>query len=204
MTPNPNGTSSPDAGAQCRRCGTCCRKGGPALHLPDAQRVRTGAIEPSALLTLRAGERVRDNVCGGIITVDTDVIKIRSRPDTVVCRFFDEARSTCRIYDHRPLECRALQCWDTAGIERVYAVNRLTRRDLFGEIPWLWELIEAHQDRCHPGRLTSGIDPGELSEMVAYDAHLRRLTAERTSVRADWLPLIFGRPLQEIRGRAGP
>ena len=199
MTPDSKETSSPDAGSQCRRCGTCCRKGGPALHYPDAQRVRTGAIEPSALVTLREGERVHDNVHGGIITVDTDVIKIQSRPDGLVCGFFDEARSACRIYDHRPLECRALRCWDTAEIERIYAVDRLTRRDLFGEISWLWELIETHQERCHPGRLTSDIDAGELSEIIAYDAHLRRLTAERTRVHVDWLPLIFGRPLPEIR-----
>ncbi len=53
-----------------------------------------------------------------------------------------------RIYNDRPLECRALKCWDTRELEQIYAAKRLTRRDLISNVKGLWDLIEDHQVRC--------------------------------------------------------
>ena len=47
---------------ECRRCGTCCEKGGPALHGEDRPLVDRGQVPARCLFTIRAGEPVRDDM----------------------------------------------------------------------------------------------------------------------------------------------
>lgn len=61
----------------CRRCGTCCEKGGPSLHLADKPLVVDGQIPARCLFTLRKGERVRDNVAGTLVPLEREIVKIR-------------------------------------------------------------------------------------------------------------------------------
>ncbi len=138
------------AGARCRRCGICCRKGGPGLHLEDRALVETGRIPLEQLYTIRAGETVYDNVQEKLHRTSRDIIKIKSRPDRSECVWMNPAGNGCDHYDDRPLECRVLDCRDTHEIEAVYARKRLVRENLVGEIQGLWNLIRDHQDRCDP------------------------------------------------------
>lgn len=190
----------------CRRCGTCCRKGGPTLHLEDRRLLDEGILPPAHLFTIRAGEPAHDNVRGGIHPVEEDLIKIRGAGDTWTCIYLDEALNGCRSYENRPLECRALKCWDTAEIEAVYGRDRLTRRMLLSGAGRLWELIEDHQARCGYREIAAlldgvrGRDPAAvraLREMVLYDIHLRVLAAERGLVPMEMTAFLFGRPLVE-------
>ncbi|WP_373500672.1 YkgJ family cysteine cluster protein [Desulfococcus sp.] len=190
----------------CRRCGTCCRKGGPSLHLEDRRLVDEGILPPAHLFTIRGGEPAHDNIRGGIHPVDGDLIKIRGAGDAWTCIYYDEVLKGCRIYENRPLECRVLKCWDTTEIEAVCLRDRLTRKMLLGGAEGLWELIEDHQARCGYNdlpNLLAGVrdrDPAavqELREKVLYDIHLRVLVVERGLVAMEMTGFLFGRPLVE-------
>ena len=82
---------------QCRQCGTCCRKGGPALHKEDAPLLTDGVLQLQDLCTFRAGELVRDNSNDHVVPLPEEIVKIAapygSRPDVWTCRFLMEDRS---------------------------------------------------------------------------------------------------------------
>lgn len=196
---------SNDSANPCRRCGTCCEKGGPSLHQEDRPLVDNGQIPVRYLFTIRRGELARDNVKGILAPLSEEIIKIKGQPGRWTCLFYDEKTRGCGIYDHRPLECRALNCRDTRRIEQVYAAARLTRRDLLSGVDGLWDLVDDHEQRCSYDRLKSLVCAGDrdghpkqegaLLEVIRYDAHIRRLTAERGGMDDQMLDFIFGRPL---------
>lgn len=192
----------------CRRCGTCCRRGGPALHREDKELVAAGHLPLTDLYTIRAGEPVRDDVAGGLLTAaDTDIVKIREAPGSRACTFLDPGRNGCVIYRWRPLECRVLRCWDTAAIERCYRRGRLVRADLIGHIEGLRDLVAEHDRRCDARRLVAlarrrrGGDARaevELAGMIRYDEALREGLVERGRVPAAMLDFLLGRPLKVV------
>lgn len=192
----------------CQRCGTCCRKGGPALHVEDRDLVLQGVIHTRHLYTIRRGEFARDPVRGELIRVDGDIIKIKGRDGSWACRFLDEGANACRIYENRPVECRHLECRDTSHFEQVYRLGRLSRKDLLADVQGLWELIEDHERRCdydrirrlpecQPGSGAAGVER-ELAEMGRYDAELRRLMAARGGLEPEMLDFLLGRPVETV------
>jgi Fe-S-cluster containining protein len=201
---------NPSAITECKRCGICCDKGGPAFHIEDRTLVDSGLIPAGRLVTLRRGEIVNDSIKGSLLPLESEMIKIKGLGLSWTCVFFDKAGSACRIYEHRPLECRILKCWDTRDIEAVYSQGRLTRKDILSGIPALWSLIADHDRRCSHVELrklldskTGGADAEKtIREMVAYDRSIRTLVVEKAGVEPDMLDFIFGRPLQEaVRAR---
>jgi Fe-S-cluster containining protein len=191
----------------CLRCGTCCKKGGPGLHQEDRELVESGKIQASALFTLRAGELARDNVNGLVLPLADEMIKIKGTRGRWTCLFFDEPSKGCEIYEHRPLECRALNCRDTSAIEQIYAHARLTRKDLLAKTGSLWELIDDHESRCSYRNIKRLVDhgtangrlmrEGQILEIMRYDAHLRQLTIKRAGMAEGMLDFLFGRPLSD-------
>lgn len=175
--------------------------------------VEKGVIPSKYLYTIRKGELAHDNVKGCLMPVDSDIIKIKGKEDSWTCIFFDESAKGCTIYDHRPLECRALKCWDTHELEQIYAKTRLTRKDLIAEVKGLWDLIKDHQRRCDFTKIQRLIeDPSgakrnqarrKLLEIVRYDAEIRKLVVSRGGLDADLLDFLFGRPLTKILGNYG-
>jgi Fe-S-cluster containining protein len=203
---------SPARRSSCLRCGSCCRKGGPALHLEDRDLVIQGVIHTRHLYTIRKGEFARDPVRGELIRVDADIIKVKGLGASWTCRYFDENANACRIYEDRPLECRHLECWDTSRFEQVYRNSRLSRKDLLAGIQGLWELIEDHERRCdydrirrlpacQPGSGAAGVER-ELAEMGRYDAELRRLMAAQGGLEPEMLDFLLGRPVAVVLRRA--
>ena len=195
----------------CRRCGSCCRRGGPALHHQDRSLVDEGRIPADRLYTIRPGERVRDNVrADRLMAASQDIVKIRSRPGGRACIYLDGRANACTIYDHRPLECRVLDCRDTTAIEAVYRIQRLSRQDLLGDVAGLWDLVIEHEQRCSAARIVTLADdwrrdPGgrlsseqQLLEMVGYDRTLRQLLVEKGRMAAGLLDFVFGRPLTVV------
>lgn len=190
----------------CRRCGACCRKGGPALHREDRSLVETGAIPLVGLFTIRRGEPVEDPIAGRRIEAPAEIIKIKGCDGTWSCRYWDGRRRRCRIYADRPLECRLLECWNTAPFERAYAQGRLTRRELLSGIAGLWDLVAEHERRCGIAaamRLLAAGAPGgpegrELARRVAYDRELRRLAVARGGIAPETTDFLFGRPLEKL------
>jgi Fe-S-cluster containining protein len=202
-----NPAAPTEAGNGCRRCGTCCRKGGPALHTEDVELVRSGVIGLESLFTIRAGERVHDNVRDRVVSLQNEIVKIKGIGGSWTCLFYDSDTAGCRIYRQRPLECRALACWDPAELEHIYQQDRITREDLIGSIRGLWDLVQAHESRCSQEKLAGMIsklkiplDPFltvAIRECIGYDHHLRQLTVEKSGIAPALLDFLFGRPLQE-------
>ena len=192
---------------ECQRCGTCCRAGGPALHLEDRALVQSGKVPLKDLYTIRAGELARDNVQGTLQPVTSELIKIKGVRRTWTCCYYDPESKGCTIYEDRPLECRVLNCRDTAAIEAIYDQQRLTRKDLLDAVPNLWDLVEEHEKKCSyrvlaelAARLKKGSDQDtvdNLVEMVGYDLHLRELITEKGRPDPALLDFLFGRPLTD-------
>ena len=171
--------------------------------------IDSGLIPAKHLYTLRKGELVNDSIKGCLLPLESEMIKTKGRNRAWTCVFFDKTGPACRIYEHRPLECRILKCWDTRDIEAAYSQNRLMRKDLLSGIPALWSLIEDHDQRCSHVTVRKLLDSKSggaaaikaFQEMVEYDRSIRVLVVEKAGVEADMLDFIFGRPLSEaIRG----
>jgi len=193
--------------AECRRCGTCCKKGGPCFHLEDKILIEKGIILSKYLYTVREHELCYDNIRGSVLPVASDIIKIKGQKDSLACIFLNEKENECTIYDNRPLECRALKCWDTREIEKIYSKNRLTRKDLLSNVEGLWDLVEDHQKQCSYEKLTLFIDilkKGQkdkalkgILDIIKYDAQIRELVVQKGGLDPEMTDFIFGRPITE-------
>jgi Fe-S-cluster containining protein len=192
---------------ECRRCGTCCQKGGPALHIADQALVESGKIALKHLLTIRQGEPAYDNVSGTIAPAVTDIIKVNTcRNRASQCVFYDPRLKQCRIYETRPAECQALNCRDTRKIERIYSTQRLTRRHLLSKVEGLWDLVRDHQERCDYGfiselaaQIRQGLKPEQAQQqllaLIHYDEALRETTVAHAGHTSEMLEFLFGRSL---------
>ena len=193
--------------SECMRCGTCCKKGGPAFHHADKILIEEGLIHSKYLYTIRKGELAYDNIKQCLEPVSSDVIKIKGKNKSLTCIFFNEPQSACTIYENRPIECRALKCWDTKALEDLYAKKRLTRKDLISEIEGLWGLIKAHQERCNYQTIrklvnTINSDSGgearqKLTEIIQFDIEIRKLVVSWGDLDMEMLDFLFGRPLKQ-------
>jgi Fe-S-cluster containining protein len=189
---------------ECIRCGTCCKKGGPSFHLADKHLIDKGLILSKYLFTIRKGELIYDNVREELLPLSSELIKIKGKKDSRTCIFFNESEKKCEIYKNRPVECKALKCWDTREIERIYSKNRLTRKDLFIDIDGLWELVEDHQSRCSYEKIKTILQKQETSknaiqkeilEIIRYDNQIRHLVVKKGGMDSGILDFLFGRSL---------
>jgi len=200
MTPPPHSPS-------CRRCGQCCLKGGPALHLEDLPLIVAGVLKRAHLVTLRVGEPVHENVAGKVAELDSEIVKIAGSGVGFACRFHDREGKACLIHENRPSECRALFCEDTSGIEALYARDRLTRADIMDTGGGLWELVAFH-DQAFPAAMAAALarqaSDGRrraletLGELVEAEQSFRRAFLERTGATPEELDFYFGRSLARI------
>jgi Fe-S-cluster containining protein len=192
--------------AECRRCGTCCEKGGPTFHAQDEQLVESGAIPLRLLVTIRKGEVVREPEENRLVRSDGEMIKLKGVGTGWCCILFDASENRCTEYDRRPAECRAMACWDTAEVRKVMETPRLCRRDLLGRVEGLWDLIEDHERRCSVLQVAALAESirgggqtaaGDLIPMLAYDRALRELLMER-GTDPEHLDFLLGRPLDRL------
>lgn len=192
---------------ECKRCGTCCKKGGPSFHVGDRALIEDGLIPAKYLYTIREGEPVRDNISEKVVYAASDIIKIKGRKNGWTCFYYDETGKKCSVYESRPLECRLLNCGDTREIEKVFGKNLLTRKDVIGTVEGLWDLVTEHELRCSyktigklinkKGKIKKGLLSEEVSELVEYDKIIRELVVKKGELDPDLLDFLFGRPLSE-------
>ena len=187
----------------CRRCGTCCRKGGPSFHLEDKHLIDEGKIPAKYLFTIRRGEPVHENIHGRVAPVATDLIKIKGKPGGWACVFLEEESNRCGIYADRPAECRTLKCWDPQDIIGMYRQRRLSRQDLLQGVSALWEWVAAHEARCSYGivfELAAAIRSGtpnahdQLIEIIAFDREIRSMAIREGKLDENLIEFLFGRP----------
>ena len=192
---------------ECQRCGTCCQKGGPALHLSDKALIDEGIIPANCLYTLRKGELARDPFSEKLTELNSELIKIRGQSDKWTCTYFETESSQCRIYSHRPVECRALQCWDTAEFVKTYKGEHLTRQHLLEDMAGLWDVIVDHEERCAYTKIKQWVSRlvgnkqqvamQSIIEAVRYDKEIRNLVVEKGNLDPEMTDFLFGRPLTQ-------
>ncbi len=191
---------------RCTCCGTCCRNGPPGLHPEDSPLYFEGVLQREHLLTLRRGERVRDNVAGAVVVLQREMIRIKSRSDSLACMLL-KSENHCPIYERRPAQCRALACWDTDELKRVYRQQSLSRSDLISPHSALAGIIGEHEQGCSPDRLRQLVQQvrekgdreglQEIGLMLSRDREFRRYLRDRAGAEGA-LEFILGRSLEAI------
>jgi Fe-S-cluster containining protein len=179
-------------------------KGGPTLHEEDAILFAKGILKRSHVYTLRKSEVVR-NIDDTLVALEQEIIKIKAQGEAWTCIFYDDDQSGCGIYEHRPLECRALKCWDLRGFKEVMARRCLQRRDLIKPDDAILEIIGAHEQRCAYDTLEltvrrlGGPDHekavGNILELLQFDHYMRPFLTEKLKLDPDATDFFFGRPL---------
>lgn len=187
---------------RCIRCGACCLKSSPGLHWGDLPVFDEGGIGASSLVTIRRGEVVRDTVKGGIAVVEEEMVKFREHKDGG-CVFYEKEGERCTVYNRRPLECKALQCWDTAQFMEVYQEPKAIRKDLVSE-GVLLGLIEKHDEKCSYAALheyvraiqgTGEVAIESIIDLMRFDYELRPFVADKLGIPMEEMEFYFGRPL---------
>lgn len=193
----------------CRRCGECCRLGGPALHAGDLDLFTLGVLGPQDCVTLRPGEMVHDQPAGRALPLVGEVVKLKEAMGP--CRFLrlDDAEdvplAACAIHADRPRECRAQDCRDPSAVLEMYERDRLDRAAVIRALglgEGALKLVLAYETRFGLAQLqpelASEADPQRVGLLVAQDAEFRRLAVARAGIPPEALEFLFGRPLAVI------
>ena len=173
--------------------------------MPDTSLVYDGFIERGNLYTIRLGELVRDNIRGELIVTDKEIIKIKEKENGPGCIYYDEKEKACTIYEYRPIQCKALACWDESEFMRVYARPKMDRRDIIRDKTVLG-LMNEHQKRCSYSELDECVRQieqkgeeavGRILEALRFDHHIRAFTSKKLGIDLNEMDFLFGRPLTE-------
>ncbi len=199
---------------ECDRCGTCCAKGGPALHYEDLALLQNKRLNPEHLITIRKGEPVFSLGADNPGPAQSEIIKIKGSGIEWTCFFHEEQNSSCAIYEHRPLECSLLKCWDTADLEKVAGEKLLSRYDIMAPHDPVLPFIEKHDTKCSLETLPlllSGLNSEDsrqqaltyLAILVNNDLAIRAQAFEEFHFSLDLELFFFGRPLFKILDQLG-
>lgn len=193
----------------CKRCGTCCRQGGPALHGPDLDLIQAGLLRLDDLITVRTGELAFQPLASQPEPVSHEFLKLRGQNGTWCCAFYDETSKGCLRYAHRPMACGLLDCTNTGPLLALAGQDLLTRFDCLTPDDPLLPLVREHEQLCPcPDLQTISQELGQgetdaallagLEAAVNADLAFRsRVTAGHRLSLAQEL-FYFGRPLFQL------
>ncbi len=192
---------------ECIRCGECCEKSSPTLVREDLRLFQDNILDWTDVYTLRRGEKASSPRDQEVIELEEERIKIREHPKTTTCLFYATSPNRCLIYEDRPQQCRLQLCWLDEE-ERTAATGPfLSRRDLFGELPELWKLLDAHENRCAFRELSATLQAllaqeeeasKKLFEMLHFDHYLRQMLLREWKVQPAAVEFLLGRPLGQM------
>ena len=192
--------------SSCKKCGNCCRQGGPALHEKDLSLVREGKLQIRSLITIRKGELTENPVAGAIQPAGVELVKIVGTGRRWDCCFYDEKKG-CTIYDNRPLACVLLKCWDTEDILNIVEKETLSRFDILASDDPLVPVIREHQRICplpdllyirNNGSRLPGRMKKELEKLVRDDLRFRTRVIRDFDLKLSEELFYFGRPLFQL------
>jgi Fe-S-cluster containining protein len=190
----------------CIRCGTCCTRSSPTLLDEDMALFVKDVLKPVHVITIRVGEPAYSNRTEKAEPAAREMIKIREKPDTKTCIFYQDLAKTCAIYESRPAQCKAQECWNPENAEALEERDSLKRQDLLEQTGSLWEIIKRHEERCSHSEFgramtrlaaTKGQTVEEVLDIVSYDHHVREFVAEKFQLDPKTMDFFFGRPLSE-------
>jgi Fe-S-cluster containining protein len=200
MTKNGNKTRD-----HCIRCGECCLASSPTLQMADVSLVCDGLIKRGNIYTIRVGELVRDNIKGELKVTDKEILKIREKENGRGCMYYGEEKKACTIYEYRPIQCRALACWDESEFMRVYVRPKLSRTDVISDRNLL-RLMAEHDKKCSYMELENCVGQIEkegekavksILELLKFDYKIRLLISERLGIDSVEMDFLLGRPFTE-------
>jgi Fe-S-cluster containining protein len=188
----------------CKKCGNCCRKGGPALHSQDLPLIQSGKIPVSALITIRKGELAHNPLTGKVQPVAVELVKIIGAGRQWDCCYYDETDG-CTIYDHRPHACRILRCWDTDEILALVEKDTLSRFDILAADDPLIPVIREHERICPcdgledvlAGRISETLQK-DLEKRVRDDIRFRSRIIADYDLKLSMELFCFGRPFFQL------
>ncbi|MBW1636487.1 MAG: YkgJ family cysteine cluster protein [Deltaproteobacteria bacterium] len=190
----------------CRKCGNCCRQGGPSLHDADLGLVRTGKIPISSLIAIRKGELTENPLVRGVHPVGVELVKIVGTGREWDCCYYD-VKWGCTIYEYRPLACVLLKCWDTGEILDIVEKETLSRLDILDSKHPLVPVIQEHERifplpdlmeiRGNRGRLSYQLEK-ELEKLVRGDLRFRTRVIRDFDLKLSEELFYFGRPLFQL------
>ena len=199
---------------ECDRCGTCCIKGGPALHYEDMNLLQSNILNQEHLITIRKGEPVFSPGAEKPEPAKSELVKIKGKGIEWICFFFKEEEAACAIYENRPLECSLLKCWETADLEKVAGQKLLSRHDIIAQNDPLLPFIIKHNDTCpleNLDRLLAAMNRknsrqqalADLTLLVNADMTIRARAYARFNFSLGLELFFFGRPLFKILDQFG-
>jgi Fe-S-cluster containining protein len=186
-------------------------KGGPALHIEDKNLLQQKLIDRESLITIRRGEPVLSLEEKRPEWAKNEIIKLKGKYAKWSCVFYDQDSSSCSIYQHRPLECVLLQCWNTVELEAIAGKKLLSRFDIISPDEPIINYIHRHEKECglevldqlsiKQNRKISNNSLAELTELVNKDLALRSEALMHFNLNLDLELFYFGRPLFKILSR---
>jgi len=191
---------------QCDSCGTCCRNGGPPLHVQDIELVKRGVLAIDDLVTVRCGELVLPPLAAKPVAAQSEWIKIQGVGSEWCCRFLDVSYNTCTIYLNRPSSCRALKCWDTDEIIAMAGHDLLSRSDLIDSEDPILQFVQLQEKKCPVPDLENIVAIlteedqrnkllEELTGLVNVDLQIRSQATKEFNLSVARELFYFGRPL---------
>ena len=205
--------TGPMTGVQkdCRRCGTCCMKGGPALHTEDLALIGSGRLPLNRLISIRKGELVDDPLTGTTHAARYELVKICGTGREWRC-FYYSPEEGCSFYASRPLACRVLRCWEPDEILALVGKDMVSRLDILPLDHPLRPLVAEHEGLCPcpdmerlRDAVTSGSlkDLGPLQTLVDADMAFRDRVVRKHSLTLALELFVFGRPLFQLLQAVG-
>lgn len=191
----------------CRRCGNCCKQGGPALHGQDLQLFDKEWLRFKDLITVRRGELAIQPLIDRPQPVLREFVKIKGQGRDWCCFFYDHAAEGCSIYGHRPVACGLLDCKQPEALLAIAGKDLLSRFDLIPPDDPLLRLVQLHDEKCPCPDLSSLgsqlVSAGEgvlmeLTQQVNLDLAVRGQAAREFALSLDLELFYFGRPLFQL------
>ena len=191
----------------CRRCGICCRKGGPALHGEDLALVRAGYLPLASLITIRRGELAHNPLTDRIEPVKRELVKIRGIGGQWCCCYYDAAGQGCSIYGNRPVACEALKCWQPEeslalmGQDLLGRLDILEKDDPFRPYVLEYERLCPCPDMGEVEKNLAGLPEGLLASLemqVNRDIAFRDQVVRQLHLSLARETFLFGRPLFQL------
>ena len=183
-------------------------KGGPALHLEDKKLLEQKFIERESLITIRKGEPVFSLEENKTEWAGNEIVKLKGTHTEWSCIFYEQETSSCSKYQHRPLECVLLKCWDTAELEAIAGKRLLSRFDIISQNEPVMNYIQKHEKECgleilhqlitKPQKTFDNNILAELNELVNKDLAIRSEALMHLKFTLDLELFYFGRPVFKI------
>ncbi|HIP40655.1 MAG TPA: YkgJ family cysteine cluster protein [Desulfocapsa sulfexigens] len=191
----------------CKQCGICCAKGGAALHSGDLSLLRDKNILLSDLITIRKGEFAYNPVTDTVQATQNEIVKLRGSGREWTCCYYDVNSCGCTIYDHRPLACHALKCWDPDDSLALVESDLLSRNEILADNESMQRLVREFEAACplpdfaylfQKMKNVSTDNIVTLEQSVNSDLEFRdRVVKESAEVSREEM-FLFGRPLFQL------